>query len=138
MSNIWKAVIVAILVALVVGVVLLKRQGTLMPTASGSGKSSVPAAGLPKLIDLGSVTCIPCKMMAPILEDLKRERAGKLTVEFIDVARDPAAGERFGIKLIPTQIFLDASGKEFFRHEGFFSKEDILAKFKDAGVDLGR
>ncbi len=91
---------------------------------------------LPKLVDLGADKCIPCKMMAPILKELKTEYAGRMEVEFIDVWKDPAPGRQFKIKLIPTQIFFDASGKERFRHEGFFGKEDILAKWKELGVDL--
>ena len=91
---------------------------------------------LPKLLDLGASTCIPCKMMAPILEELKKEYAGKLEVEFIDVWKNPDAGKQYDIEIIPTQIFFDAGGKELFRHVGFFAKEDILAKWKELGVEL--
>ena len=91
---------------------------------------------LPRLIDLGAGTCIPCKMMAPILEELKKNYSGIFDVEFIDVRENPDAGKKYGIRIIPTQIFYDASGKEFFRHEGFFSKEDIMAKWKEIGVEL--
>jgi thioredoxin 1 len=91
---------------------------------------------LPKLVDLGADKCIPCKAMAPILKDLKTEYAGRMDVEFIDVWKNPDAGKAHKIKLIPTQIFFDASGKERFRHEGFYGKEDILGKWKDLGVDL--
>jgi len=75
--------------------------------------------------------------MAPILEELKKEYAGRLLVEFIDVWQTPDAGEKYKIKMIPTQIFFDTAGKELFRHEGFFAKKDILAKWKELGVDLG-
>jgi thiol-disulfide isomerase/thioredoxin len=91
---------------------------------------------LPKLVDLGADKCIPCKAMAPILKDLKTEYAGRMDVEFIDVWKNPDAGKAYKIKLIPTQIFFDASGKERFRHEGFYGKEDILGKWKQLGVDL--
>ena len=69
---------------------------------------------LPKLIDLGADKCIPCKAMAPILKDLKKDYAGRMDVEFIDVWKNPDAGKAYKIKLIPTQIFFDASGKELF------------------------
>jgi thioredoxin 1 len=75
-------------------------------------------------------------MMAPVLEELKREYAGQFDVEFIDVWKDPEPGKTYGIKVIPTQIFLDASGKELFRHEGFFGKEDILKKWAELGVTV--
>ena len=91
---------------------------------------------LPKLIDLGAGKCIPCKMMKPILDELKTEYTGKLDVEVIDVWENPKEGEKYGINLIPTQIFYDPEGKEFQRHEGFMSKEDILATFKQKGMKL--
>jgi hypothetical protein len=74
--------------------------------------------------------------MAPILADLKKTYAGRLEVQFIDVWEKPEEGSRFGVQIIPTQIFFDAAGRELFRHEGFFGKEDILAKWKEFGVDL--
>ena len=100
-------------------------------TAAGRAESSRP-----KLVDLGADKCIPCKMMAPILQELMKEYAGRMDVEFIDVWKNEGAGKQYGIKLIPTQIFLAATGKELFRHEGFYGKEDILAKWKELGVDL--
>lgn len=93
---------------------------------------------LPRLVDLGAGKCIPCKMMAPILEELKKECVETFDVEFIDVWENPKAGEQYGIRMIPTQVFYDAEGKELFRHEGFFGKEDILAKWKELGVDLAQ
>jgi len=88
---------------------------------------------LPKLVDLGASKCIPCKMMAPILEELKKDFAGKLEVMFIDVWQNPDEGGKYKIRVIPTQIFYSSEGKELFRHEGFYSREDILAKWKELG-----
>jgi thioredoxin 1 len=105
--------------------------------ASQAARAATASAGnLPKLVDLGADKCIPCKMMAPILQELKKEYAGRMDVEFIDVWKNEGAGKKYGIKLIPTQIFFAANGKELFRHEGFYGKEDILAKWKELGVDL--
>ncbi len=89
---------------------------------------------LPRLVDLGADRCIPCKMMAPILKALREEYRGVVTVDFIDVWKNPAAGKPYGIQLIPTQIFYDASGREVYRHEGFLSREEILKQFKEMGV----
>lgn len=135
-----KIVIVAALLAAVAGAVALKQwkkaeDAGHSPSAS-PGASATVAAKLPKLLDLGADKCIPCKMMAPILEELKKEYAGRMTVEFIDVWKNPDAGKQYGIEMIPTQIFFDASGKELFRHVGFFGKEDILGKWKELGVDV--
>ena len=74
--------------------------------------------------------------MAPVLEELKKVYAGKLEVEFIDVWQNPDGAKKYEIKLIPTQIFFDATGKELYRHEGFYGKADILAKWKELGVEL--
>lgn len=93
--------------------------------------------GKPLLIDIGAEKCIPCVKMEPILADLKENYSDRFGVEFINVRKNFKAGEEYGIQLIPTQIFYDASGKELYRHEGFFSKEGILAKWKELGYDFG-
>jgi thioredoxin 1 len=94
------------------------------------------APALPRLVDLGAGKCIPCKQMKPVLAELTQEYAGQFDVVFIDVWENKAAGESYGIRLIPTQIFLTADGKELARHEGFMAKKDILAKWKELGVVL--
>lgn len=93
-------------------------------------------AALPRLVDLGADQCIPCKMMAPILTGLEKDYTGQLNVVFIDVWKRREESARYGIRLIPTQIFFDATGKELFRHEGFYAKKDILAKWAELGVKL--
>lgn len=102
----------------------------------GASAYADAAKSLPRLVDLGAKKCIPCKQMIPVLGALTSEYAGRLEVVFIDVWENRAAGKEYGIRLIPTQIFYDASGKELFRHEGYWSKEAILAKFEELGVDL--
>jgi thioredoxin-like negative regulator of GroEL len=111
--------------------------GTAEATAApGVESTSTVAAALPRLVDFGSTTCIPCKMMAPILEELKAGYKGRLNVAFVDVGKDPNAWQPLNISTIPTQIFFDAGGKELYRHEGFIAKQDILAKWKELGFDL--
>ena len=139
-----KLLIVVLLCGAVAGVLVVKARRApvgptttvALPAAATAVAPSAPTAALPRLVDLGADKCIPCKMMAPILQDLKTSLVERLTVEFIDVWQNPEAGKPYKIKLIPTQIFLAADGRELFRHEGFFSKEDILAKWKEFGVDL--
>jgi thioredoxin 1 len=94
------------------------------------------SAALPRLVDLGATKCIPCKKMEPILESLKEDFQGKMEIAFIDVWENPDAGKAYRIKLIPTQIFFDAEGNELYRHQGFYSREDILGKWKELGVNL--
>jgi thioredoxin 1 len=104
------------------------------PSAFNAAAQS--ATALPRLVELGSTTCVPCKMMKPILDELTAEYAGTLAVEFIDVHARQEQAAAFNVRVIPTQVFLDASGKELFRHEGFFPKEDILAQWKELGITL--
>jgi thioredoxin 1 len=111
------------------------RPAPALPTAKLASAPS-ESKSLPRLLDLGAGKCIPCKMMAPILEDLRKEYAGRMEVVFVDVWQNPDAGKAYNIEMIPTQIFFDADGKELFRHVGFFGKEDILAKWKELGVEL--
>jgi thioredoxin 1 len=101
-----------------------------------AGSATATAGGLPRLVDLGADTCIPCKMMAPILDDLKQEYSGKMEVVFIDVWKKREEAGRYGIQLIPTQIFYGADGKELYRHQGFIGKEDILATWKRLGYEF--
>jgi thioredoxin 1 len=128
-------VIVAALVTAVVAAVAIKQSQRAEKTDAAPAAATT-AQQLPRLVDLGADKCIPCKMMAPILEVLKKTQAGRLDVEFIDVWKNEGAGEQYEIRVIPTQIFFAADGKELFRHEGFFSKEDIIAKWKEFGVEL--
>ncbi len=99
--------------------------------------ASVVGSGLPTLMDLGSDTCVPCKMMEPILEELAAELDGRLHVVFVNTREDRAAAGRFDIAIIPTQIFFAPDGSELFRHQGFMSREDILAKWSELGYDFG-
>lgn len=113
------------------------------PTATAPAE--VPASGpatqpakLPTLVDLGAHSCIPCKQMMPILDELRTELAGRLRVQFIDVSdqKNVSTARFYNIKLIPTQIYLDADGNELWRHEGFLAKADLLEQWKQLGYDF--
>lgn len=90
---------------------------------------------LPVVADFGRSTCIPCKMMLPILEKLKHDLEGKASVIVIDIRECSSLSQKFQITLIPTQIFFDSTGEEVFRHQGFMSEEDIITQLKKMGVD---
>ena len=94
----------------------------------------VPVKGMVTMVDLGSDSCIPCKMMAPIIEKLEKAYRGKAAIVFIDVWKDKAPAKRFGIRAIPTQIFFDKKGKEVYRHTGFMGEADIVGQLKKMGV----
>jgi len=100
----------------------LLAQSTPMPS---------PGTGRVTMIDLGATECIPCKMMAPIIEELKIRYSGRADILFIDVWKDPVQAKVYGIHTIPTQIFFDRNGREVFRNIGFMDKKrivDILIK----------
>lgn len=118
--------------------ILLSGAFILIADVKGDSVKTAGREALPKLLDLGAKKCIPCKMMAPILDELTEEYAGVFEVEFIDVwlPENEKRAEEYNISLIPTQIFFDAEGKELWRHEGFLAKEDILAKWKELGYNF--
>ncbi len=89
-------------------------------------------------IELGSVNCIPCKAMQPVMKNIEKKYGSQVKVIFYDVwtqEQKPYA-EKYGIKLIPTQVFLDEHGKEFHRHEGFYPEEEIDKILKGMGLKL--
>jgi thioredoxin len=105
-----------------------------LPSAAVNVVRQALSSGKPTIIDLGARTCVQCRKMAPILESMSGEYHGKASVLFIDVYEDIAAAERFRIRLIPTQIFFDAKGKEVKRHVGFMKKSDIVKELKAMGL----
>jgi len=96
--------------------------------------NSAKKQGKVVMLELGSVGCIPCEQMKPVMEKLRTNYKGKLEVFFIDVRRDRDAARRFGIFVIPTQVFLDKNGKEFHRHVGYYAYEEIEPVMKKAGL----
>jgi len=94
----------------------------------------LPVKGMVTMIDLGAKKCIPCKMMAPIMEKMERKYEGKAAVVFIDVWEHREQAARFRIRAIPTQIFFDADGKEVYRHSGFMSEKAIVNVMEQLGV----
>ncbi len=94
----------------------------------------VPTKGMVTMLDLGAHKCIPCKMMAPILEKLRGQYKGKASIIFIDVWKHREQAMKYGVRAIPTQIFFDKSGKEISRHVGFMSEEAIVGQLKKMGV----
>ncbi|AQQ10182.1 Thioredoxin [Sedimentisphaera cyanobacteriorum] len=157
MSKTGKIIIVAVLIALVSIVIAMKqRNGTEAEPSSEktaaaktnqnseqthseqtqTTQKNQDAEKLPHLVDLGAGKCIPCKMMKPILDDLKKNYNDQFKLTFIDVWDNPEKKKKYEIKVIPTQIFYDSDGEELFRHEGFYSKEDILSKWEELGIEI--
>ncbi len=86
------------------------------------------------MLELGSVGCIPCEKMKPVMQKLRETYKDKLEVLFVDVRKDRPTSIRFGVTVIPTQVFLDKRGKEFHRHVGFYDYWDIFDVLKAQGL----
>ena len=129
-----KSLIIVGLLIVAIAIVLMGKGRSkpcheLQPVVSGK-------RALPKLLDLGAGKCASCKAMTPILEELAGTFSGQLNVEYIDVWEHEEVAEHYGVRIIPVQIFFDAEGNELFRHEGFYAREDILAKWTEFGYAL--
>ncbi len=140
MRSIWIPLIAAVAIGAVVAAVVLQRRAEVAPSPPDEVKvatdDSTPRAPLPCLVEFSAGDCGPCKTMEPILDGLARDYQGRFRIETIDIWKRPSAGEEHNIRMYPTQIFYDKMGNELFRHEGFFSRDDILAKWKDLGQDF--
>ncbi|MCX6558370.1 MAG: thioredoxin family protein [Candidatus Aminicenantes bacterium] len=130
--------------ALIRGFILFLLAGVLSVRCNAAGpkadeKNSPAVAGksyLVSFVELGSVRCIPCKLMQPVMKDIEKDYAGQVKVVFYDVwtPEGEPFGQAYKIRVIPTQVFLDKEGKEYFRHEGFFPKEELVKILKQKGV----
>lgn len=131
MTNTYKTLIIATLLVVIAALIWLKPDtgGTVSDLHSSS-------TGLPRLVDLGATTCVPCIKMAPILEELGETFSGQFEVEFIDVWKNPDALEPYRVKAIPTQIFYDEQGNELSRHLGFASREQVLGIWRQLGYSF--
>jgi thioredoxin 1 len=101
-------------------------------------KSVVEQRPLVTFVELGSVKCIPCRQMQPVMRAIEEKYAGRVKVIFYDVWKDDQRdyAEKYGIRVIPTQVFLDKAGKEFFRHEGFYPEAEIDKLLQKRGLKI--
>ena len=104
------------------------------PSVDRRFPKEIAQSPLPKLLDFGAGTCIPCKAMAPILKELTEEYKGRVVIKIIEVYQEKELTQVNRIRLIPTQIFFDSENKEVFRHQGFMDKVQIKKVFEKMGV----
>jgi len=125
------------LMGMITLIVVLCLAGISRGAGESSGVPEVPVKGKVTMVDIGAKKCIPCKMMAPIMEELEKEyhESGKAAIIFIDVWENRDQGQKFGIRSIPTQIFYNKEGREVYRHEGFMDKKAIVAALQRFGVE---
>ena len=122
----------------IIGGLLCALYLTSLPAGAVDHAVQQSSKKLPKLLDFGAEKCVACQRLAPIIKELQQEYADSFTTQFIDVwikSNLPQA-KKYRIQLIPTQIFLDANGKELWRHTGFISKKDILKKWQELGYNF--
>lgn len=105
-----------------------------LPSATATAVSQALSSGKPTLIDFGLRTCNVCKKMAPFLESLSGEYRGRANILFIDVRADQTTAQKFRVQMLPTQIFINAQGREVQRHTGFMDKAGIINGLKSAGL----
>ncbi len=116
-----------VLVFVVLGGCNQSNQGPIAATEVTLG------SGRPMLVDLGADKCVPCKQMKPILDSMREEYVGRMDVIFIDVWENREQAAHFNVRIIPTQIFYDESGKELYRRVGFIGEDEILATWQQLG-----
>jgi thioredoxin 1 len=135
-----------VLITVVLTFVLLSAYCRSAIAQTNSGKSTATEASdrataksdtvLATFVEIGAANCIPCKMMQPIMKAVGEEYKGQIKVVFHDVwtpkGKDDAM--KYNIRVIPTQVFLDKNGKEYYRHEGYFPKEDVVRVLKMQGL----
>ena len=126
MKNIFIFFTIFLMVVTTSGYCNASEVDTILSNAKRDGKMV--------MLELGSVGCVPCEQMKPVMEKLRTNFKGKLEVFFVDVRKDKDTARRFGVYAIPTQVFLDKSGKEFHRHIGFYAYEEIEPMLKKAAL----
>jgi thiol-disulfide isomerase/thioredoxin len=92
-------------------------------------------SGKPTLVEFGATGCVPCDMMQPVLENLRKKYQDRLNIVFIHVGEEQLLGARYGITSIPVQAFFDRLGKEVFRHTGFFAQVEVEKQLAEMGVN---
>jgi thioredoxin 1 len=106
-----------------------------VPPASAGEAGNIPVPGMVTLVVLGTPSCPPCVRMKPILEKLAGRYAGRAAIIPIDVGMDNEQRVRFGVKVVPMEVFFDAAGRETYRQVGFMDEKSILDQLKKLGLD---
>jgi thioredoxin 1 len=125
--------ILVLLASLVASVALPQSK-----TAGSPGKTDEPKKPLVTFVELGSVKCVPCRQMQPVMASVEKKYGDQIAVVFHDVwmADQRQYAEQYGIRVIPTQVFLDRDGKEFHRHEGFYPEAEIDKLLQKRGLKV--
>lgn len=143
-ENIIKTVIVVIVILSVVGIFVYKNSINEEEKLNKQETRETEDVDiyseeekLPTLLEFGSTTCEPCQIMEPIIDSIEKKYEGKVLVKFINVYTDSNSTltDKYNIRTIPTQIFLDADGKNMYRHEGILYEDEIIKKLSEMGIN---
>ncbi|MFH1227611.1 MAG: thioredoxin family protein [Planctomycetota bacterium] len=138
----WKVLLISVLILAVAAVIIVKQYHRSFQTAGIKPEESAVnpldralKTGRPVLADFGRGTCIPCKAMKPILDELSAAYKGRAEIFIFDIDKYSELTEQYAVNMIPTQIFFNKSGQEVWRHEGFLEKDLIIEKLNELGVN---
>lgn len=104
--------------------------------AEQNEKQKSNSAAIVKFIEVGSDKCVPCKQMKEVTANITAKYKEQLDFEMIDINKEKDAASKYGVQLIPTQIFYNKDGKEFFRHVGYFPEEKIDSLLQANGLKI--
>jgi thioredoxin 1 len=122
--------------------IILAMTGIALPQSkidkTESKAATQPTKPSVTFVELGSVKCIPCRQMQPVMKAIEEKYGDQVNVVFYDVWKDDQAqyADKYRIRVIPTQVFLDKNGKEFFRHEGFYPEAEIDKLLQKRGLKI--
>ena len=115
-------------------ILLFSYQLSFSQSSTDRIPKEIAKISLPKLLDFGRGKCIPCKKMAPILQELSEEYKDRVIIKIIEIDQEAELTRTNRIRLIPTQIFFDSKNQEVYRHEGFMDKDQIKKVFQKMGI----
>jgi thioredoxin 1 len=118
----------------VIAVPLLLKANRVASAPAGQAPSA--SKGLPRFVELGTTTCAPCRVMLGVMAELEKNYPGVMVIEFVNVHEQPALADRYGVQVIPTQIFYSPDDRELFRHVGVFKTEEVIAKWAELGFPV--
>ncbi len=123
-------------IAKIIGVVGVFMASFTLSAYHSSDKKTIEENYKVTFIELGSVKCIPCQKMKVVMDSIESNYGNQVKIIFYDVwtKEGKPYGNQYKIKVIPTQVFLDKDGNEYFRHDGYFPLEEVKKVLKQQGV----
>lgn len=129
--------VLAILLGSVTAAIVWAQSARPAPQTKIEAAAVKPAV---TFIELGSVNCIPCRQMQPVMKAIGEKYGKQVNVVFHDVWKPDQRkyAEQYGIRVIPTQVFLDENGNEFARHEGYYPEAEIHKLLQKRGLKVSQ